>query len=70
MLTNTRVISEISRVSAAIRRIAAKIQFWLLRELCWWWVVSVMLAVVVDFLRDSPIVRRVSALFGRTPASA
>jgi len=46
----------------------AKIQFWLLRELCWWWVVSVMLAVIGDFLRDSPIVRSASAFFGRTPA--
>jgi len=46
----------------------AKIQFWLLRELCWWWVVSVMLAVIVDFLRDSPVVRGAWALFGRTPA--
>jgi hypothetical protein len=41
--------------------------FWLLRELCWWWVVSVMLAVIADFLRDAPIVRS-AALFGRTPA--
>jgi len=42
--------------------------FWLLRELGWWWVVSVMLAVIGDFLRDSPIVRSASAFFGRTPA--
>jgi hypothetical protein len=45
-----------------------KTQFWLLRELGWWWVVSVMLAIVADFLRDSPIVRSVSALFARMPA--
>jgi hypothetical protein len=47
----------------------AKIQFWLLRELGWWWAVSVMLAVIADFLRDSPAVRSALARFGGTPAS-
>jgi hypothetical protein len=42
--------------------------FWLLRELGWWWSVSVMLALVADFLRDSPAVRGASAWFGRQPA--
>ena len=32
-----------------------KILFWLLRELGWWWTISVMLTVVVDFLRASPV---------------
>lgn len=45
-----------------------KIQFWLLRELCWWWTVGVLLAVLADFLRDSPIVRRTALLLERLPA--
>ena len=32
--------------------------FWLCRELCWWWVVAFMLAVLADFLLASPIGRR------------
>jgi hypothetical protein len=39
--------------------------FWLLRELGWWWSVSVMLALVADFLLESPAVRGASAWFGR-----
>jgi hypothetical protein len=31
--------------------------FWLLRELGWWWAVSMMLALVADFLREAPILR-------------
>jgi hypothetical protein len=45
-----------------------EIQFWLLRELCWWWIVSVMLAVVADFLADSPIVRSASSLLDGSTA--
>ncbi len=41
--------------------------FWLLRELGWWWSVSFMLALIADFLRDSPVLRGVSAWFGRQP---
>jgi hypothetical protein len=40
-----------------------KILFWLFRELCWWWTVAFMLAVLADFLRDSPIIRSVSSIF-------
>ena len=29
--------------------------FWLLRELGWWWSVTVMLALVANFLRESPV---------------
>jgi hypothetical protein len=41
--------------------------FWLLRELGWWWSISVMLALVADFLRESPVLRSASAWFGRQP---
>ena len=41
--------------------------FWLLRELGWWWSVSVMLALVADFLRELPVLRSASAWFGRQP---
>ena len=34
----------------------AKFQFWLVRELCRWWTVSVMLAVLGDLVCESPIV--------------
>jgi hypothetical protein len=37
--------------------------FWLLRELGWWWTISVMLIVLADFLLDSPIARWVSSRF-------
>ncbi len=40
-----------------------KILFWLFRELCWWWTVAFMLAVLADFLQDSPIIRSVSSIF-------
>ncbi len=41
--------------------------FWLLRELGWWWSVSVMMALVADFLRDSPVLQGASAWLGRQP---
>jgi hypothetical protein len=40
-----------------------KILFWFFREFGWWWTVSVMLTVLVDFLWDSPIMRWVSSRF-------
>jgi hypothetical protein len=36
--------------------------FWLLRELGWWWSVSLMLALIADFIRESPALRGASAL--------
>jgi hypothetical protein len=39
-----------------------KILFWFIREFGWWWTVSVMLAVLADFLWDSPIVAAASHL--------
>lgn len=42
--------------------------FWLTRELAWWWAVSVMLAVVAEFLRGSPAVLGLSGLFRRLAA--
>ena len=42
-----------------------QIQFWLLRELSWWWSVSVMLAVLADFVLGSPAVRSMSGLVDR-----
>jgi hypothetical protein len=41
--------------------------FWLLRELGWWWSISVMLALVADFLRVSPVLRAASAWLARQP---
>jgi len=40
-----------------------KVCFWLVRELGWWWIISVMLAVVADFLWASPIMRWISSRF-------
>jgi hypothetical protein len=37
-----------------------KILFWLIRELGWWWTVSIMLGVLTDFFSKSPIVRWLS----------
>jgi hypothetical protein len=38
-----------------------KILFWFFRELGWWWTISVMLTVLVDFLWASPVLRWVSS---------
>jgi hypothetical protein len=40
-----------------------KVQFWLLRELGWWWTISFMLTVLADFLWASPIAHWVSSRF-------
>jgi hypothetical protein len=32
--------------------------FWLLRELGWWWSVTIMLALVANFLGESPVLSR------------
>jgi hypothetical protein len=42
-----------------------KISFWFVRELGWWWTVSVMVTVVADFLWASPVVTWVSSRFPR-----
>ena len=47
-----------------------RILFWLARELGWWWVVGVMLAVLIDFLWDSPILTRMVSLFDRVVVRA
>jgi hypothetical protein len=41
------------------------LNFWLLRELAWWWLIAVMLAILADFARQSELARRLAALFGR-----
>lgn len=46
------------------------IGFWLLRELGWWWSVSLMLALVADFLRESPVLQAASAWLCRRPAQS
>jgi hypothetical protein len=45
-----------------------KVQFWLLRELCWWWIVSVLLTIVADFACSSPIARRAGQALRRPSA--
>jgi hypothetical protein len=42
-----------------------KMLFWFLRELGWWWTVSVMLAVLVDFLAACPSMHWVSSRLHR-----
>jgi hypothetical protein len=44
--------------------------FWLLRELGWWWSVSVMLTLVADFLSESPVLQSASAWLGRRPVQS
>ena len=39
--------------------------FWLLRELVWWWTVTFMLALIADFLLESPVWQTASAWLGR-----
>ena len=46
------------------------IGFWLLRELGWWWSVSLMLALVADFLRESPVLQAASAWLCRQPVQS
>ena len=40
-----------------------KLLLWLCRELGWWWTVSVMLTVLVDFFRVSPVALWLSSRF-------
>jgi hypothetical protein len=40
--------------------------FWLIRELGWWWTVAVMLGVLAEFLRVSPVLRRASSRLDRS----
>jgi hypothetical protein len=47
----------------------AKFFFWLIRELGWWWTVAVVLAVLANFLWDSPAARWLSSRL-RQPARA
>jgi hypothetical protein len=42
-----------------------KLAFWLARELAWWWIVSVMVALLLSFLAESETVRGVSQLAKR-----
>jgi hypothetical protein len=44
--------------------------FWLLRELGWWWSVSVMLALVADFLWESPVLQAASVWLVRQPVGS
>ncbi len=41
------------------------LDFWLLRELAWWWLIAVMLAILADFALQSELVRRLSVLIGK-----
>jgi hypothetical protein len=41
------------------------LNFWLLRELAWWWLIAVMLAVLADFALRSQLAQRLAALYGR-----
>jgi hypothetical protein len=43
-----------------------RISFWLIRELGWWWTVSIMLTVLTDFILDSPIMRWLSSRTGHS----
>jgi hypothetical protein len=43
-----------------------KFFFWLIRELGWWWTVSIMLTVLTDFILDSPITRWLSSRTGHS----
>jgi hypothetical protein len=38
-----------------------KFSFWLIRELGWWWIMSIMLTVLTDFFLECPIVRWLSS---------
>jgi hypothetical protein len=42
-----------------------KLAFWVVRELAWWWIVSVMVAFLVSFLAESETVRGFSQLSRR-----
>jgi hypothetical protein len=39
---------------------------WLIRELCWWWSIAVILAMLAAFLRNAPIVRWASSRLNRS----
>jgi hypothetical protein len=41
---------------------------WLLHELCWWWIVSVFLAILFRFIVDSRLIGDLYRLATRKPA--
>jgi hypothetical protein len=43
-----------------------ELQFWLWRELGWWWLVSVLLAVLADFVGEAPILRSAATMLTPT----
>jgi len=53
--------SGIAPLSATLGKLA----FWLARELAWWWIVSVMVALLLSFLAESETVRGLSQLAKR-----
>ena len=57
---------KVSEFSVIPEMVAADVNFlfWFFRELGWWWTVSVMLTIIIDFVWDSPVVRWVSSRFG------
>jgi hypothetical protein len=48
--------------------LAAWLGFWLLRELAWWWSISVLVALVLGLLRQSESARWLSSSFARRAA--
>jgi hypothetical protein len=48
----------------------AKFLFWFFRELGWWWTISVMLTVLVDFLQRSPVTLWLSSRWRHGAAAA
>jgi len=54
----TAVVIVLLMWGEALRRaLDGGVGFWLVRELGWWWSVSVMLALLANFLRESPVWR-------------
>ena len=47
------------------RTVGPQLLFWLTRELGWWWAISVMIAVLADFVLHSPVVQSLPSLHGR-----
>ena len=47
---------------AALRHGEILLDFWAIRELAWWWLISVLLAIIVHFLLQSEMGARVTSL--------
>jgi len=56
-----RVIAALGMVTPSAATL--RLFFWIGREILWWWVIAILLAVIFEFLRRSAVVREAMSWF-------